>query len=101
MNHHQRVSYDADSATYSISSLKFDDTDPEVEVGSIKIQGYNGLTIETLIDIVVHKLRLYQAALPSRENALALTKLEEANLWLDARRMVDRKVRGIVGTDKA
>lgn len=46
----------------------------------------NGCQIEDVIDVLVDRLESFQkGSMPCRENALAITKLEEARLWLGER----------------
>jgi hypothetical protein len=59
----------------------------------------NGVFIEDLLSIAHAKLASYNQGLPSRENSLALTKIEEAILWLAARK-VERETRGVYGTEQ-
>jgi hypothetical protein len=69
--------------------------------GPIKEFGVNGCQNEDLIAIVIDRLRCFQKGQFScRENAIALTKLEEALLWLD-KRTADRKARNVEGFNKA
>ena len=66
--------------------------------GPIAEAGTNGVTHEALIAIVIDRLRAFQAGpYACRENALALTKLEEAQHWLHHRTR-ERAVRGVEGT---
>lgn len=66
--------------------------------GPINEVGINGLTQEVLLAIVVDRLRAFQSGpFACRENALALTKIEEAQHWLHARTLA-RMARGIEGT---
>lgn len=66
--------------------------------GPIAEAGVNGVTQEALLAIVADRLRSFQAGpYASRENALALTKIEEAMLWLH-KRTLDRMRRGVEGT---
>lgn len=68
--------------------------------GPINEVGVNGLTHEALIAIVVDRIRAFQAGpYACRENALALTKLEEAQHWLNARTRA-RMARDVEGTHK-
>ena len=68
--------------------------------GPIAEVGVNGLTHEALIAIVCDRLRAFQAGpYACRENALALTKLEEAQHWLQSRTLA-RMRRGVEGTHK-
>lgn len=63
----------------------------------------NGAFVEGVIAAVVDRIRYYQTAADGRfacrENALAITKLEEALHWLD-HRTADRVERGVEGTHR-
>lgn len=66
--------------------------------GPIGEVGVNGVTHEALLAILIDRLRSFQAGpYGCRENALALTKLEEAQHWL-LHRTRARMVRGVDGT---
>ena len=66
--------------------------------GPIAEAGVNGITQEALLAIVADRLRSFQAGSYScRENALALTKIEEAMHWLHHRTRA-RMARGVEGT---
>ncbi len=67
--------------------------------GPIGEVGVNGLTNEVLLAIVVDRLRGFQSGeFICRENAIALTKLEEARMWLELRTK-KRQARGVEGTN--
>lgn len=57
----------------------------------------DGTTVEDLIAVAIGKLNMYNKEVPSRETSLAITKLEEALLWLHYR-TVDRTRRHVEGT---
>jgi hypothetical protein len=66
--------------------------------GPIKENGINGVMNEDLIAVVIDRLEGFQTTdFKCRENAIAITKLEEALLWLRKRTM-DREARGVEGT---
>jgi len=66
--------------------------------GPIKECGVNGVCNEDLIAMVICRLEYFQKSeFACRENALAITKLEEALLWLRKRTM-GRENRGVEGT---
>lgn len=66
--------------------------------GPIAESGVNGLTQEVLLAIVIDRLRSFQAGpFACRENAIALTKVEEAQHWLLSRTRA-RMARGVEGT---
>lgn len=66
--------------------------------GPINQVGVNGLTHEVLLAIIADRLRWFQIGpYACRENALALTMIEEAQHWL-AHRTRARMARGVEGT---
>lgn len=69
--------------------------------GPIAEVGINGVTQEVLLAIVIDRLRSFQSGpFSCRENALALTKCEEALHWLQ-QRTLDRMRRGVEGKTAA
>jgi hypothetical protein len=86
---------------YAVKLPSGEETRISFQNGPINEVGVNGLTQEALIAIVVDRLRCFQAGpFSSRENALALTKLEEAQHWLHSRTRA-RMARGVEGTHAA
>lgn len=87
-NHHYAV--DVDGSENGI--------DIHFQNGPIAEVGVNGVTQEVLLAICIDRLRSFQAGpYACRENALALTKLEEAQHWLHARTRAGM-ARGVEGT---
>lgn len=73
-------------------------TKVDFQEGAIKESGVNGCCNEDLINMVIERLEGFQnSEFKCRENALAITKLEEALLWLRKRTMA-REQRGVEGT---
>ena len=65
--------------------------------GPIEEHVANGVPDEDLIKICIHRLQSFQAGdFKCRENAIALTRLEDALHWLDHRTR-DRQKRGVEG----
>ena len=57
-----------------------------------------GVFVESLLEAVVHRLKTVNVGdLASKETAMAITKVEEAILWL-GKRSEDRRIRGVEGT---
>ena len=87
--------------------LKNDKDDPasplalvSFQNGPVKESGINGCHNEDLLAIVIDRLNSFQhGEFKCRENALAITKLEEAMHWLNHRTQ-DRKNRGVEGTSQ-
>ena len=91
-SHHYSVTAHEDGKpTWHVAQIDF-------QQGPVPEVGINGLTNEALLAIVIDRLRGFQSGpFACRENALALTKLEEALHWLQSRSR-DRIVRGVEGT---
>lgn len=69
--------------------------------GPIQEVGVNGITNEALLAIVEDRLRCFQSgAYPSRENAIALTHIQDALHWLHHRTR-ERMARGVEGKSAA
>lgn len=67
--------------------------------GPIKEHGVNGIVNEDLIAMVICRLEHFnQSEFRCRENSMAITKLEEALLWL-RKRTIGRENRGVEGTN--
>lgn len=91
-NHEYLISCDEGSAAVR-TKISFQN-------GPIAEHGVNGVTQEALLAIVIDRLRAFQAGqFACRENALALTKIEEAQHWLLSRTRA-RMARGVEGTHK-
>lgn len=68
--------------------------------GPIQEAGINGISQEALLAIVIDRLKCFQAGpFSTKENACALTHLQEAMHWLHARTH-DRLRRGVEGTNQ-
>ena len=66
--------------------------------GPVGEYGLNGLFNEDLIHMVINRLEHFQKSdFSCRENAVAITKLEEALMWL-GNRTQGRHNRGVLGT---
>lgn len=70
-----------------------------IQSGPIKEFGVNGCQIDDVIRWAKDKVSEFNTAFPCRENSLAITKLDEALLWLYERKRV-REVRGVEGFNK-
>lgn len=74
--------------------------DIHFQEGPIKECGVNGVCNEDLLVMVIRRLEGFQnSEFKCRENACAITKIEEALLWLRKRTM-GRENRGVEGTHK-
>lgn len=72
--------------------------DLQFQNGPVAEVGTNGITHEALLAVLVDRLRGFQSGpFSCRENAIALTKIEEAMMWLKSR-TEKRLARGVEGT---
>ena len=68
--------------------------------GPIGEVGVNGITHEALLAIIIDRMQDFQAGpFACQENALALSRLQEAQNWL-LERTKSRMLRGVEGTHK-
>lgn len=72
-----------------------------VSEGSTELKTVNnGTTNEEVLRMLIDRMQQLQSKFPCRENAIAITKLDEALLWLE-KRTSDRKSRGVEGKQLA
>jgi hypothetical protein len=71
-----------------------------IQSGPIKQFGVNGCQIDDVIAWAKGKIEEFDKAFPCRENALIVTKLDEALLW-SLKRKMDREARKVEGTNAA
>lgn len=92
--HAYGISYDSNNGYISNHGIQFQNG-PRLISGS-----ENGILDVDLLEIVRHRLKCFQAGdYKTRENEMALVKVEEALLWLN-KRTDDRAERGVLGTAK-
>lgn len=83
--------------TYTDASGKVIEQIVSFQNGDPAVAGRTGLTNEVWLAILIHRLQGFQAGpFKCRENAVALTHLEEALMWLQ-KRTRDRIDRGVEG----
>jgi hypothetical protein len=70
-----------------------------LQKGPIKEVGKNGCQIDDMIAFSKLVLEQLNKQFPCRENAVAITKMDEALMWLEKRKK-DREARGVEGTYK-
>lgn len=89
-NHHYDIEAVASGVVLGVVSF---------QDGPIKEVGVNGVMNEDLIAIVIDRMRGFQSGeYACRDNEIALTKLEEALMWL-RNRTNEREARGVEGTN--
>lgn len=70
-----------------------------IQNGPIKEAGKNGCQVEDIIAVAKHMVEQLNAKFPCRENAMMITKLDEAIMW-SKKRTQDRKARNVEGLNK-
>ena len=76
---------------HDVNSLSFN-----IQNGPIKENGVNGCQVDTVIRTAKTIIEGLNKQFPCRENACAITKLDEALMWLEERKK-DRIKRGVEG----
>lgn len=87
-NHHIYVRNDVNSIAFTIQN------------GPIKEHGKNGCQVTALIAAAKKIIEGLNGMFPCRENAMTITKLDEALMWQE-KRTKDRLARGVEGHNKA
>lgn len=77
---------------HDVSSLSF-----TIQNGPIKENGVNGCQVDTIVEAAKIIIEGLNKKFPCRENAMVITKLDEAIMWLDKRKK-DREKRQVEGT---
>ena len=80
---------------HDVNSLSF-----TIQNGPIKEVGKNGCQVEDIIAVAKTIVEGLQAKFPCRENAMMITKLDEAIMW-SKKRTADRQARGVEGKSEA
>jgi hypothetical protein len=90
-SHKYEIRVAQDDGDFIVANLSFQN-------GPVKEAGANGITDEALYAVLLDRLRGFQSGeYGCRENAVALTHLETALMWLH-KRTLDRERRGVEGT---
>lgn len=71
----------------------------QLEIGDPMETVSEGTTNEEVLEVLIDRMNFLQSRMPCRENAIVITKLEEALLWLN-RRTQNRLARGVEGTEQ-
>lgn len=92
LGHVYEIHAEVNSAVFRLGELKF-------QQGPVKEYGVNGVTLEALLAIGIHRLDLLNKQFPCAENETALQGMKDALAALEARTAA-RQVKGVEGTDK-
>jgi hypothetical protein len=79
-------------------TIQFIEKQPKEEGSTELITVNDGTTNEELLVVLLNRLNYLNGKFPCRENSIAITKLDEALLWLN-KRTADRVARNVEGTN--
>lgn len=85
-----------DNADAEGQTLQFIHKEPVPGSSGQLVTVMDGTTNEAVLEVLIDRLNFLQAKFPCRENAIAITKLDEALLWLN-KRTADRVKRSVEG----
>lgn len=90
---------------YELDNFEGGDRQPlsfihKVSKGESLVTVKNGTTNEEVLAVLIDRLNFLHLKLPSRQSAIAITKLQEALMWLQNRTQ-ERIARGVEGTHVA
>jgi hypothetical protein len=102
------ITYDADR---DLGTIKLLDPIPgttavpilqeiQFQHGPVGENGVNGVQNEDVLKLLAMRLRGLNSSFPCRENSIAITKIEEALLWLEHRTAI-RVEQGVEGKNEA
>ena len=77
-------------------TIQFIEKTPVIEGSAELLTVNDGTTNEEVLCVLIDRLQTMNAKFPCRENAIVLTHLDTALLWL-YKRTNDRKARGVEG----
>jgi hypothetical protein len=77
-------------------TIQFIHKEPTSIPGELKTIS-DGTTNESLLAVLIDRMNFLNGKFPCRENAIAITNLEQALMWLE-KRTRDRVARGVEGT---
>lgn len=87
-----------EKTTYTLRSFKVEGPNQEVIFYKMNEDGTSehGTTLEEILSVSIERLQALNEKFSCRENALAITKMQEALMWLN-KRTEDRKNRNVEG----
>ena len=80
--------------------IQFIEKQPKEEGSTELVTISDGTTNEELLEVLIDRISFLNTKFPCRENAIAITKLDEALLWLN-KRTNDRIKRNVEGKQLA
>lgn len=87
-----------EKTTYTLNSFRAEGPNQEVSFYRMNEDGTfdHGTTLEAMLGVCIERLKALNERFSCRENALAITKMQEALMWLNVRTR-ERRERGVEG----
>lgn len=87
-----------EKTTYTLRSFKTEGPNQKITFYKLNEDGTSehGTTLEEMLNVCIERLQNLNEKYSCRENALSITKMQEALMWLN-KRTEDRKKRGVEG----
>lgn len=91
-----------EKTTYTLHSFRAEGPNQEVIFYKHNEDGtsQDGTTLEEMLHVCIERLQSLNERFSCRENAIAITKMQEALMWLNERTR-ERKARGVEGKHAA
>jgi hypothetical protein len=91
-----------EKTTYTLTSFREEGPRQEVSFYKLNEDGTfeHGTTLEEMLRVSIERLKELNERFSCRENAIAITKMQEALMWLNERTR-ERKARGVEGKHAA
>ncbi len=99
-NHHRYELANFENKSLAGQVIQFIEKNPDPTDSTKLITFSDGTTNEEVIAMLIDRLKGLGEKFPCRQNSIAVTKLEEALMWLE-HRTAERKARGVEGMHKA
>lgn len=82
-----------------INTIQFIQKQPKEEGSTELVTVFDGTTTEDVMAVLIDRLKFLQSKFPCKENAMSITKMEEALMWQE-KRTADRIKRQVEGQHK-
>lgn len=80
----------------NVQHLQFIHKEPNADKSGELVTIKEGTTNEEVLEVLIDRMQFLQSKFPCRENAVAITNLEQALMWLN-KRTADREKRKVEG----
>lgn len=85
-----------DNVTEFVNNVNLSRIEIQLQSAPVSEVGIDGLQIDDVIEVIKNIIQSFNATFPCKENAMVITKLDEAQSWLHKRKL-DREKRNVEG----